>query len=198
MIWPKEVQNLIETFSRFPNIGPKTAERFVLWLLKKDKNDLEKFAQMIKNLTNVKFCQICGNISQEQICPICKDTSRTRDILCLVSSPIELATIEKTSKYRGLYFILGGLISPGNIKAKDLKIQNLWKRLEKEKIKEVIFAFSPTVEGETTMLYLEDKIKKTFPNIKLTKLARGLSLGMDLEYADEITLSEAIKNREEI
>lgn len=198
MIWPKEIQNLIEAFSRFPNIGPKTAERFVFWLLKKEKEDREKFAQMIKNLSNVNFCQLCGNVSQEKLCPICQDANRIRNILCLVSSPQELAVIEKTSKYKGLYFVLGGLISLGNTKANDLKIQNLLKRLRQEEIKEIIFAFSPTVEGETTMLYLKDKIKKNFPNIKLSQLARGISLGMDLEYADEISLSEAIQNRKKI
>lgn len=196
MIWPKEVQNLIEAFSRFPNIGPKTAQRFVFWLLEKDKKDLEKFSQMIKDLSLLKTCQLCGNYCREEICPICKDRTRIQNTLCLVSSPQELSAIEKTGKYKGLYFILGGLISTGKIRAKDLKIQKLFERLKEHKIREIIFAFSPTVEGETTMLYLQDKIRKKFPEIKLSKLARGLSLGTYLEYADEITLAEAIKKRE--
>jgi len=199
MIWPKQITNLIEVFSKFPQIGPKTAQRFVFWLLKKEKKDLEKFSQMIKDLTTIEVCQLCGNYTQGKICPICQDKTRDKSILCLVSTPSELQTIEQTKKYSGLYFILGGLIdSLEDDKIKEIRIDDLLKRLKQDKIKEIIFAFSPTIEGETTLLYLEDIIKKKFPKIRLSKLARGISLGTHLEYADEVTLGEAIKKREKI
>jgi len=193
--YPKNIQDLIDEFSHFPTIGPKTAERFIFYLLKKSPQNLEKLADLIKNLKNFSSCRICGNFSEKNICPICADNQRDHSIICVVAEPQDLVAIEKTNEYHGVYHILGGVIN--NIQGtgpEKLRINELLQRIKKSPVKEIILALNPDLEGETTSLYLINLLKK-YP-IKITRLARGLPMGSDLEYADEITLSNAIKRRE--
>jgi recombination protein RecR len=193
--YPKNIQDLIDEFSHFPTIGPKTAERFIFYLLKKSPQNLEKLADLIKNLKNFSACRICGNFSEKNICPICADNQRDHSIICVVAEPQDLVAIEKTNEYHGVYHILGGVIN--NIQGtgpEKLRINELLQRVKKSPVKEIILALNPDLEGETTSLYLINLLKK-YP-IKITRLARGLPMGSDLEYADEITLSNAIKRRE--
>jgi len=200
-MYPKIIEDLINKFSQFPGIGPKTAQRFVFYLLKKQKIELDELVQKIQALKGIKICNICKNFSDQEICPICQNASRDHSCICLVANPIDLEVIEKTGEYKGVYQVLGGLINPAiEIKPDDLYISHFLNRLtgEKNKIKEVIFALNPDLEGETTLLYLLDLIKKDkniSKDIKLTRLAKGLSSGTELEYIDSLTLSEALKDR---
>lgn len=195
--YPKNIQNLINEFSRFPTIGPKTAERFIFYLLKKSPQELIKLTELIKNLKNFSSCKICGNFSEKNICSICADTRRDHSTICLVAEPQDLMAIEKTNEYRGVYHILGGVINNiQGIGPEKIKIKELLERMKKNPIKEIILALNPDLEGETTSLYLINLLKPY--KIKISRLARGLPMGSDLEYADEITLSNAIKRRETI
>ncbi len=197
VMYPKVVQALINYFSQFPNIGPKTAERFVLYLFQKSPEDLQKFTEMIQELKGVKICQICGNISEQLTCSICADQKRDRKTVCVIAEIPDLIAIEKTREYKGLYHILGGVINQfRQIGPEQLRIKNLLKRIENSQIREIILALNPNLEGETTSLYLIEKIKPY--KIKISRLARGLPMGSDLSYADEITLMNALKRREEI
>lgn len=196
MNYPHQIQSLIDEFSKFPGIGLKTAERFVFYLFKKNSQDLERFSQLIKNLEQVKICSICGFFSEKEICSICADSRRDHLIICLVAEPQDLMAIEKTGEYRGVYHLLGGLIKVSQgIGPEQLRIKELIQRVQKSKgkIREVILAFNPDLEGETTSLYLVNLLKPY--RLKITRLGRGLPMGSDLEYVDEITLSDALKNR---
>lgn len=198
-MYPYNIQNLINEFSRFPTIGPKTAERFIFYLLKKSPPDLERLAELIKNLKKISFCQICGYYSEKDICAICGNPGRDKSTICVVSEPQDLIAIEKTNDYRGVYHILGGVINATQeIGPEQLTINQLINRAGKNEVKEIILALNPDLEGETTSLYLINLLKP-YPaksGIKISRLARGLPMGSDLEYADEITLSNAIKRRE--
>jgi recombination protein RecR len=194
-LYPKNIQNLIEEFSLFPSIGPKTAERFVIYLLKKSPQDLENLANLIKSLKNLKKCKICNSFSENEICQICSDPNRDQNTICVVAEQKDLIAIENTHEYKGLYHILEGVLNPiQNITPEKLKIKELLKKIDGGKIKEVILALNPDLDGETTSLYLIDLLKK-YP-LKITRLARGLPIGGSLEYIDEITLSNALKRRE--
>ncbi|NCD00510.1 recombination protein RecR [bacterium] len=198
MSYPKIIKKLIEDFQKFPSVGPKTAERYVFHLLKKNDIELKSLANSIEKLkNNTTKCSKCLCISETNPCNICSDKNRNDKVICIVSSNQEMISIENTKKYNGLYFILGGLINTiENIGPQTLNLKQLLKKIKEEKIEEVILALSPTVEGETTTLYLS-KILKDYP-IKITRLARGLSAGSSLEYADEITITEALKYRNDI
>jgi len=203
-MYPKTIKNLINEFSQFPGIGPKTAQRFVFYLLKKQKMELDELAKKIQTLKELKICNICKNFSDQEICPICQNVLRDHSCICLVANPIDLEVIEKTGEYKGVYHVLGGLINPAiKIRPDDLYIAHFLNRLadKKNKIKEVIFALNSNLEGETTLLYILDMIKKDkniSKDIKLTRLAKGLSSGMELEYVDSLTLSEALKDRRKL
>jgi recombination protein RecR len=198
MIYPKSIAALIEQFQKFPSVGPKSAQRMAFHLLKMTKDDVEKFAQSIIEAKAKTFsCEICFNMSSTTPCEICKSDSRDRSTICIISETKDLIAVEKTQEYLGLYHVLQGLISPlDGIGAEDIRIKELLHRLAKEDIKEVILALNPSVEGEATSLYL-GKLIKPF-NIKITRIAFGLPVGSDLEYADEITLARAIEGRREI
>jgi recombination protein RecR len=202
MFYPEDIQNLIDEFSQFPGVGPKTAQRFVFYLLKRDGFKIDRFIQNVKKIKNIHACIKCNNFSGEKICPICQDSRRNQAVITLVAEPQDLMAIEKTKDYQGLYYILGGLIDTlKKTSARDLKIKKLIKRLQDPEIKEVVFALSSTLEGEGTVLYLVDLIKQNSEiskRVKLTKIARGLPLGGEIEYADEITLGEALKGRKTI
>jgi len=208
-MYPKTIQKLIELFSKFPTVGPRTAARFVFYLLRVSKKEREGLTSVISNLKNVNFCSFCFKTfesseakGEENLCKVCQDASRDRTLLCLVEKETDLISIEKTKKYPGLYFILGGTVS--KLKKEDIKklrLEELEERIKNPKkfglldtnFKEIILAFNPTVEGEATMFYLERILKKL--GKKITRLGRGLPIGGELEYADEETLSSALESR---
>jgi recombination protein RecR len=197
--YPKSIENLIKQFSSLPSVGRKTAERYVFHLLKQKPEQIKLFAKYLEELPeSFKFCQKCLSLSEKNPCSICSDQKRANNIICIAASLQDLIAIESTKKYEGKYFVLGGLINPiENIGPDKLNIKPLVKeinlKLKTEKNIEIILALAPTIEGETTSLYLQKILKN--PKIKLSKLARGLSTGMNLEYVDENTLANALKFR---
>ena len=198
MIYPKSVAALIEYFQKFPSIGPKSAQRMALYMLRMPLSEVQKFANaMIEAKQNTKTCEICYNISSESPCEICTSTKRDRSVICVVAESKDLIAIEKTNEYKGLYHVLQGLISPmDGIGADDIRIKELLNRLTNDEVQEIILALPPSVEGEATSLYLT-KLIKPF-GIKVSRIAFGLPVGAYLEYADEITLARAIEGRREI
>jgi recombination protein RecR len=197
-MYPPTIQKLIEIFSKFPTVGQRTATRFVFYLLKKEGKEIEELAQKILELKKkVKICHLCFKPfeGEGKICEICRDPARKRNLLCLVEKETDLETIEKTKKYQGLYFVLGGPIK--KIKREELeklRMKELEKRIrEDQKIEEIILALNPTTEGEAIGLFLERRLKNF--NKKITRLGRGLPTGGELEYADEETISFALENR---
>ncbi len=201
MHYPNAIKNLIDNFSALPGIGGKTAERLVFYLLKNcGRGELINFGNNLMALPEeINICEICGNLKDNNHCSLCDDMKRDKSVICLVAENQDIFCLEKTKTFNGLYHVLGGLISSAQgVTAEKLNIAGLLKRLENISLKEVLFGFNPTVEGESTMLFLKKIIKEKFPGIKLTRLSRGLPMGGDLEYADEITLGSAIKNRSEV
>lgn len=198
MIYPKEIALLIEQFQKLPSIGPKSAQRLAYFMLKMPISEVEKFTLAILNAKkNTKACDVCFNISTTSPCEICSSNSRNRSVICVVAETKDLIAIEKTNEYKGLYHVLQGLISPmDGIGAEDIRIKELLNRLTNDEVKEIILALSPSVEGEATSLYLT-KLIKPF-SIKVTRIAFGLPVGADLEYADEMTLTRAIEGRIEV
>lgn len=198
MIYPKSIAALIEQFQKFPSVGPKSAQRMAFHLLKMPKSEVEKFAlSIIEAKENTFACDVCFNMSSTNPCEICKSTSRDRSIICVVSETKDLIAIEKTNEFFGLYHVLQGLISPiDGVGAEDVRIKELLHRLTTDEVKEIILALNPSVEGEATSLYL-NKLIKPF-GIKITRIAFGLPVGADLEYADEITLAKAMEGRREM
>ena len=198
MIYPKSIASLIEHFQKFPSVGPKSAQRMAFYLLRMPKSEVEKFAQsMLDAKENTKTCEICFNLSSTSPCEICTSSQRDKSTICVVAETKDLIAIEKTNEYKGLYHVLQGLISPmDGICADDIRIKELLNRLTDENVREVILALSPSVEGEATSLYL-NKLIKPF-GIKISRIAFGLPVGADLEYADEITIAKAIEGRREL
>jgi recombination protein RecR len=196
MQYPKAIQNLIDKLSEFPSVGPKTAERYVFYLLRQSTEKIKNLGQAINELKeNTIICQKCLAISESNPCSICSDESRDK-ILCVVENTQDFLAIEATKQYNGLYFILDGLLNTiHNIQPEDLNINKLVQKIKTEKITEIILALNFTLEGETTALYLSKILKD---HIKITRLAKGLPAGSDLEYADGTTLSSALKNRNEV
>ena len=197
-MYPPSIQKLIDLFSKFPTIGPRTAARFVFYLMKISKEEVEELVNSISNLKKtVKICSFCFNPfeGEGKLCKICSDSSRDRTLLCIIEKETDLIILEKTKKYKGLYFVLGGTVS--TFKKKDvekLRVKELGERIEAHpEIKEVIIATNPTTEGEATTLYLERLLKPL--NKKITRLGRGLPVGAELEYADEETLGSALEGR---
>jgi recombination protein RecR len=194
-MFPKSFKKLIDHFSSLPSVGPKMAERLVLYLFKQDPDKLNDFAESLSNLKkNLSYCKKCFNISEGELCEICRNPKRNQKIICVVEEPLDIIAIERTRRYDGIYHVLGGVLETlekkGNQK---LRLSELETRIEKEKPEELILAMNPTTEGDATAMYLKKMIQK-FP-IKITSLGRGLATGGDIEYADEITLSEALTNR---
>lgn len=191
------IQKLIDIFSKFPTVGPRTASRFVFYLLKKPKEEINELISAISELKEkIKFCSLCFLPFEGEgaLCQICGNKTRDKSLLCVVEKEADLDSIEKTKKYKGLYFILGGTISPLRKKEKkEIREQEFLTRIKDKDLKEIIIALNPTTEGETTALYLERLAKKE--NKKTTRLGRGLPLGAELEYSDEETLSSALEGR---
>lgn len=196
MLYPKSFQKLIQNFSALPSVGPKMAERLVLHLFKQNKEVIQDFADNLAEIKKLKNCAKCHNISEETLCEICKDPKRDQKSICVVEEPLDIISIERTRVFNGLYHVLGGTLTFSNGEENNLKIPQLLRRIEDEKIAEVILAFNPTTEGDTTALYLKRKLQPL--EVKITRLAKGLSTGGDIEYADESTLSAALTNRREM
>ena len=195
-MYPKSFKKLIDHFSSLPSIGPKLAERLVLYLFKQDKEKLADFSESLLGIkNNLRHCQKCGNISEKEMCEICLDQNRDQKTICVVEDALDVIAIERARKYSGLYHVLGGVLEPlkNGSGSSNLKIAELEKRVRKEKPEEVILAMNPTTEGDATALYVA-RILKNY-EVKVTRLARGLSTGSDIEYADELTLGSAILNR---
>lgn len=197
MHYPEALQKLIEMLSKLPGVGPKTAERYAFFLLSQPESLNQEFARRLENLKEkTTICRSCGNISEKNPCPICLDANRDQKTLCLIADSRELAAIDATRQYNGRYFILGGLIDTiEGIGPEKLRIRELLKKLDQEPIEEIIMAFDPTIEGEATSLYLAKTLRDR--KIKITRLARGLPAGANLEYADEMTITNALKYRNE-
>lgn len=195
---PPTIKNLIDQFNKLPGIGPKTAEKLAFYLLKQPRESLTEFAQsLVKAKDNLTICKICQNLSEISPCSICQDPQRDKKVICIVADAQDFLAIEKTGVYHGLYHILNGTLNPlEGITPDKLNVKQLVERIKNDKIKEIILAFNPDVEGETTMLYLT-KLLKEF-KIKITRLGRGLPTGSDIEYADEITLTNALQARKEL
>ena len=189
------LEDAIHQFAKLPGIGRKTALRLVLHLLKESEEEVENFGNSIIRLRKeILYYKICHNISDSDICDICSNLSRDRSVVCVVENIKDVITIENTQQFRGLYHVLGGIISPmDGVGPKDLEIDSLLQRVENDGIKEVILALSTTMEGDTTNFYLYRKLEPF--HVKITTLARGVSIGDELEYADEITLGRSIQNR---
>lgn len=192
---PKSLVRLIESFERLPGIGPKTAQRLAFYLLHIPQEELDQFAT---NLTNLKshtvLCSVCKNVAESDPCQICSNPSRDHGTICVVEQPAEVLSIEKTGKYQGVYHVLHGAIDPlNNIGPDEIYIADLLKRMSG--VDEIILATNPTMEGEATAMYIQKQLKIQNLKFKITRLAHGLPVGADIEYADEVTLSRALEGR---
>jgi len=196
--YTKPLARLIEEFSKMPGIGPKTAQRLAFYILKNSSESVGNLAKAIMEAKEkVKYCSICGNITDQEVCEICQSVNRDKSTICVVERAKDLIAIERTGEYKGLYHILEGAISPlDGVEPGNLKIDSLIKRLKTEKIKEVILANNPNIEGEVTATYITKLIEPL--KIKVTRIAYGVPIGGSLEFADEVTLTQALIGRQEI
>lgn len=192
---PQSLQILIDEFGRLPGVGPRTAERLAVYMLKAPAEQTDSLARALSQLRNgIKTCRICFNISENSVCVICNDDDRDTTVLAVVEDPLDVVALERTGMFRGRYHVLGGVISPlEGIGPDQLNIATLVKRIKQGKVKELIIATNPNIESEATALYLQKQLPKA---IKITRLARGLPMGSDLEYADQITLGRALEGRQ--
>ena len=198
------LDNAIDQFARLPGIGRKTALRLVLHMLRQEEEDVTAFADALTILKReVKYCKRCHNISESELCPICADKTRDGSVICVVENIQDVLAIERTMQYKGLYHVLGGIISPmDGIGPSNLEIESLIERIRngqsgkdgEQQIKEVIFALASTMEGDTTNFYISRKLRE-FPDVKLSVIARGINVGDELQYTDEVTLGRSILNR---
>lgn len=198
MNYPNSIKNLIECFKKLPGIGEKTAERLSLATLNLDQEIVDLFSKSLLDVkSKIKRCNKCNNLSEEDFCEICKQKNRDCKTICVVEDPKNVVIFEKVGTYKGLYFVLDGLISPlDGINPEDIKINVLLERIQEENIEEVIIAVKPSIEGETTALYIS-KILKGLP-VKVTRIAHGVPLGVDMEYIDSLTLELALENRQDV
>jgi recombination protein RecR len=195
---PESVTRLVSEFSRLPGIGPKTASRLTYYLLRAPVEQVLALGEAISQLRErITFCSRCFNITEQDPCPVCADVRRERQSLCVVEEPLDVLAIERTGEYKGLYHVLHGAIAPvEGVGPEDLRIAELVERVKKEAISEVILATNPSLEGEATAMYVR---RQLYPlNVRITRLARGLPMGGDLEYADAITLARALEGRQEM
>lgn len=198
-MYPKPIQNLINHLAKLPSVGPKTAERLVFHLLKSNPENLSALSASLIELKNsVTRCHVCHNFAVQNPCEICSDPRRDKKSLCIVAKPQDIAILEKTGAYAGMYFVLTKNFNPlQNQGVNDLGIDELLARIKSDLPAEIILALNPDMEGETTTMYL-NKVLKQFPDLRITRLARGLPMGADLEYADEVTLASALTGRQNI
>jgi len=196
--YTESMRKLIEEFSKMPGIGPKTAERLALYILKVNKETAKALSDSILKIKEAtRFCANCNNLSEAELCDICRDTRRDRSVICIVEDPGDIASIEKTDSFRGVYHVLLGTLSPlDGIGPEDLKINELIDRIKKGGVKEAIIATNPDTEGETTALYLTKLMKPL--SVKVTKIASGVPMGSSLEYIDQASLTKAIEGRHQV
>ena len=198
MIYPESMMKLIESFKKLPGIGEKTSERLAFSVLDFDQEEAELFASSINEVKErVKECPICHHLTEEKTCYICQSKSRNQDILCVVEDSKDVISLEKLGTYFGKYHVLGNLISPSDgINPENINIKSLIKRIEEEKTKELILALKSTIEGETTALYISKILEPS--KVKISKIAYGLPIGVDIEYIDALTLERALEDRKDI
>lgn len=197
-IYPELLETLIEYFKKLPGIGERTAERYALSLINLEKEELEDFSIALKEIkTTLQNCEICGHLTDSPICSICRDNSRNHNLICVVEDYKSIFMFEKTGKYSGIYHVLGGLISPiDGVNPDDLNIQKLIARCKELENAEVIIALRPTIEGDTTTLYLKKILARE--NIKITRLSYGIPMGAEIDYLDVLTLERALYDRKEV
>lgn len=190
------LEKAVSEFAKLPGVGRRTALRLVLYLLRRDKKDVLAFADSVSDLIeNVKYCSVCHSISDEDVCPICSDSRRDASTVCVVENIQDVMAIENTRQYNGLYHVLGGVISPmDGIGPSDLQIDSLVKRVQEGTVKEVILALGSTMEGDTTNFYISKRVSAA-ADVKISVIARGISVGGEIEYTDEVTLGRSILNR---
>jgi recombination protein RecR len=191
------VENLVAQLTRLPGVGTRTAHRLAFHLLRVPKDEAQALAEAIEDVKErVRFCSECGNLTEEERCDICRDERRDRALVCVVEQPADLISVERTHEYRGLYHVLGGALSPiDGVEPGHLRIDELMSRVERNGIKEVVLATNPNMTGEATAAYLADRLRD---RVRVTRLASGLPVGGDLEYADEVTLGRALTGRREM
>ncbi len=192
------LENLTRQFHQLPGIGRKTAERLALYIFKTSEQEAKELAEAVVRVkTEIRTCERCYNITEKELCPICENTQRDAGTICVVEDVVDILAIEKSNEYRGVYHVLGGVISPlAGVSPDDLHIQSLLNRVANEPVKEVLLAINPSTEGEATMIYLSQLLKKN--NVKVTKIASGIPLGAHLEFIDDATIGRAIQSRSEI
>lgn len=198
-ILPHSIEKLIESFEKLPGIGPKTASRLSFYLLHVPQRQLDEFSEAVKSLkTSTVYCSKCFSIGEQNPCIVCASIDRDESLVCVVEQPIDILSIEKTGKYKGVYHVLHGAINPlNNIGPDEIKIAELLTRVKSGRIKEVILATNPNIEGEATAMYIRRELHDQNAKCKMTRLAHGLPVGGDIEYADEVTLSNALEGRTE-
>ena len=198
-MYSESVKKLIGEFEKLPGIGHKSAVRLAFYILESDETAAKNMADaLLEAKQKVKFCTKCFNLAESELCEICANNKRDESVICVVENVKDVAAMEKTHEFKGLYHVLHGAISPmNNISANDIKIKELVSRLSDDRIKEVILATNPTIEGEATAMYIS-RIIKTIPGVKVSRIAHGIPVGGDLEYTDEITLIKAMENRREM
>jgi len=191
------VENLVTQLTKLPGIGRRTAQRLTFHLLTARPEDALELSRAIEEVkSRVRFCTVCGNLTEEELCPICADERRDRSVICVVEQPVDVVSLERTHEYRGLYHVLGGALSPlDGVEPGDLRIAGLLARLDDDSVQEVVLATNPTMTGEATAAYLADRLRG---RVTVTRLASGLPVGGDLEYADEVTLGRALAGRREM
>ena len=194
-VYEGALQDLVEEFGKLPGIGPKSAQRLAFHILQTDSQDVNALAQALTDVKKrVRFCEICGNVSEEAECTVCQDPRRDRSMICVVEEPKDVVAIERTREYRGLYHVLGGAIDPmAGVRPDNLRIKELMTRLQDGEVKETVIATDPNLEGEATATYLVRLLGSL--GVTVTRLASGLPVGGDLEYADEVTLMRALEGR---
>lgn len=198
MNYPKTILNLIECFKKFPGIGEKTAERMALSTIGMEEDVLNLFSESLKNVkAKIKKCKKCGSLTEQDLCEVCNDENRDHSVICVVEECKNVILFEKIGSFRGMYHVLGGLISPlEGINPEDIHINELIDRIKKEKIKEVILAIKPSVEGETTALYIRKMLEEE--DVTVSKIAHGIPMGADIDYIDPLTLEMAIEDRRQV
>jgi recombination protein RecR len=196
-VFSPAVENLVSQLTRLPGVGTRTAQRLAFHLLRVPKDEAEALAGAIAEVKErVRFCSECGNLTEEDVCAICRDARRDRAVVCVVEQPADLISVERTHEYRGLYHVLGGALSPiDGVEPEHLRIGELLQRVERNGIQEVVLATNPNMTGEATAAYLADRLRG---HVRVTRLASGLPVGGDLEYADEVTLGRALAGRREM
>ena len=196
-VFSPAVENLVAQLTRLPGVGTRTAHRFAFHLLRVPKDEALALARALEDVKErVRFCTECGNLTEEEVCAICLDPRRDHSVVCVVEQPVDLISLERTHEFRGLYHVLGGSLSPlDGVEPEHLRIDELMRRVERNGVQEVVLATNPNMTGEATAHYLADRLRE---RVKVTRLASGLPVGGDLEYADEVTLGRALAGRREM